>query len=416
MSVFVKNLRNQPLMPCSSRKARLLLKENKAKIVDYKPFTIQLLYATGETKQTVNLGVDSGAKYVGIAVTSENKVLIKGTLELRQDVKELLATKKTYRRSRRSRKTRYRAARWQNRKRSNVWLPPSIQSRVDNQIFWINKISSLLPNPKITVEVGKFDAQKIINPSITGIEYQQGNTYNFWNNRYYIFTRDNYKCVICKGKSKDSILRTHHIIQRKDGGSNRVDNLVTVCNTCHEKYHKGEIQHKFSKPKQYKETAFMNILRKQIFYRLNCNVTYGSITVINRKALALEKSHCNDAIAISGINEIKHNTTTEFYLKQFRKKKRSLHEAIPRKGRKEPNRTAKRNSKNTKYSNGFYLNDKVKVFDKVGYISGFTSGGVYIKDIEGTYITVPNKTYKQVSFKNIKFINHNNNWQYELIA
>ena len=88
------------------------------------------------------------------------------------------------------------------------------------------------------------------------------------------------------------------------------------------------------------------------------------------------------------------------------------HEATARKGRKQPNIIAKRNSKNTKYSNGFYLNDKVKVFGKVGYITGFTSGGAYIKDIENNYITIPNKTYKQVGFKNLAFINHNNNWQF----
>ena len=83
-----------------------------------------------------------------------------------------------------------------------------------------------------------------------------------------------------------------------------------------------------------------------------------------------------------------------------------------RKGRKEPNKTQKRNSKNTKYQNGFYLNDKVRLFNKVGFISGFTSGGCYVKDIENNYITIPNKTYKQVSFKHLKFINHNNNWQF----
>jgi len=57
-------------------------------------------------------------------------------------------------------------------------------------------------------------------------------------------------------------------------------------------------------------------------------------------------------------------------------------------------------------------NDKVKVFGKVGFITGFTNGGAYIQDIEGNYITIPNKSYKQVSFKYIEFINHNNNWQF----
>ena len=89
-----------------------------------------------------------------------------------------------------------------------------------------------------------------------------------------------------------------------------------------------------------------------------------------------------------------------------------MHEATARKGRKTQNTTQKRNSKNTKYQKGYYLNDKVRAFGKVGFISGFTSGGCYIKDIEGNYITIPDKTYKQVSFKHLEFICHNNNWQF----
>ena len=163
----------------------------------------------------------------------------------------------------------------------------------------------------------------------------------------------------------------------------------------------------------YKETPLMNIMRRRVFEKYpEANIVYGSYTTIRRKELGLEKTHYNDAIAITGIESIKHNSDNYFKIKQFRKKKRSLHEAIPRKGRKEPNRTQKRNSKNTKYRNGFYLNDKVKVFGKVGFITGFTNGGAYIQDIEGNYITIPNKSYKQVSFKHIEFINHNNNWQF----
>ncbi|WP_230322567.1 MULTISPECIES: RRXRR domain-containing protein, partial [Bacillus] len=121
-------------MPCRNRKARLLLKQGKAKIVKYTPFTIQLLYATGETVQPVTIGVDSGAKHIGIAITTKDKVLAKGTIELRQDVKENLILRATLRRGRRQRKTRYREARFLNRKKKEGWLPPSIQNRVDNQI------------------------------------------------------------------------------------------------------------------------------------------------------------------------------------------------------------------------------------------------------------------------------------------
>lgn len=108
MRVFVLNMRGEPLMPCSQRKARLLLKSNKAVIYKYNPFTIQLTYATGETKQECHIGIDTGSKHIGIAITSEDKVLFKGEVELRQDVKSNLDTKRIYRRNRRNRKTRYR--------------------------------------------------------------------------------------------------------------------------------------------------------------------------------------------------------------------------------------------------------------------------------------------------------------------
>lgn len=157
----------------------------------------------------------------------------------------------------------------------------------------------------------------------------------------------------------------------------------------------------------------MNSLRKRIFKRYpNAVITYGSKTTPKRKEMGLEKTHYNDAIVISGVSEIKENPKEWLCIRQFRKKKRSLHEATARKGRKEPNRTQKRNGKNTPYYKGFYLNDKVSVFGQKGYITGFTSGGAYIKNAEDNYITLPNKTYKQVGISNLKLEHHNNNWQY----
>ena len=148
------------------------------------------------------------------------------------------------------------------------------------------------------------------------------------------------------------------------------ENLALVHQQCHKDYHDGKLGNfKFKECKDYKETTFMNILRLQIYRRVKCNITYGYHTKVDRIKLKLEKTHYNDAIVISGIKEIKYDCDKIYSIKQFRKKKRSLHEATARKGRKEPNIEAKRNSKNTPHSNGFYLNDKVKVFNKVGWIS-----------------------------------------------
>lgn len=118
-------------MPCSQRKARLLLKKDKAKIIGYKPFTIQLLQATGETLQEVHLGVDTGAKHIGIAATSGNKVLAKGEIELRDNIHKNMEVRARCRRDRRNRNTRYRQARFLNRKRTEGWLPPTVQSKLD---------------------------------------------------------------------------------------------------------------------------------------------------------------------------------------------------------------------------------------------------------------------------------------------
>ena len=411
-------MRGQALMPCSQRKARLLLKQKKAKIVGYKPFTIQLCYATGEAKQEVTIGIDEGARYIGIAIVSQNKVLVKGEVELRQDVHSLLLIRAQYRRSRRFRKTRYRKARFINRKKPKGWLPPSIRAKINANFAWIDKFYGLVPSPKLRIEVGKFDTAKMINPDIQGVDYQHGQTYGYYDVRYFVFARDEYTCQVCKRKNK--ILHTHHIVYRSEGGTDRADNLITVCTDCHtnENHKPGGILYKWMKEhkkvKQYKEPPFMNTLRIWTFRKYpNAEITYGSETSPRRKKLGLEKTHYNDAIAITGVKSIKENPDSVFLVKQFRKKKRSLHEATPRKGRKSPNVTQKRNSKNTKELRGWCLNDEVTCFGKRGWISGFTgTSSAYIIDGDGQYIQMPNKNYKQVTLNNVTRICHNNIWRY----
>ena len=406
-------------MPCTQRKARILLKQGKAKIIGYKPFTIQLCYATGEAKQEVTIGVDEGARHIGIAIISQNKVLAKGEVELRQDVHSLLTTRAMYRRNRRSRKTRYRKPRFLNRKRKEGWLPPSIEGKLNANFFWIDKFCSLVPNPILHIEVGKFDIAKMINPEIQGVDYQHGQTYGYYDVRYFVFARDEYTCQVCKKKNK--VLHTHHIVYRSEGGTDRADNLITVCTDCHtsEAHKPGGILYRWMKEhkkvKQYKEPPFMNTLRIRTFRRYpEAEITYGSETSPRRKELGLEKTHHNDAIAITGINSIKENPSEWFHIKQFRKKKRSLHEAIPRKGRKSPNTTQKRNSKNTKELRGWHLNDEVIYLDKHGWISGFTGTSAYVQNINGEYMQIPGKNYKSITLSRLKNGCHNNNWQYAI--
>ena len=420
-------MRGEPLMPCSQRKARLLLKEGKAKIVGYKPFIIQLLQATGETTQDVHLGVDTGAKHIGIAVTSGNKVLTKGEIELRDDIHKNMMVRHQARRDRRNRNTRYRKARFLNRKRREGWLPPTVQSKLNATFMWIDRFYSLLPNPILHIEVGKFDIHKMINPDVVKEGYKNGQCAGYYDVRYFVFARDNYTCQVCKKRNK--ILRTHHVVYKSKGGTDRADNLITVCTDCHtsENHKVGGILYnwmiKHKRVKQYKEATFMNIVRKRTFEKYpNAIITYGSETSPYRKGLGLNKTHYNDAIAISKIENIKENPNEYFYIKQFRKKKRSLHESIPTRGRKkEKNTSAKRNVKNVPSRNGWYMNDMVLFDNKIGWIYGFSGGEkgkeCVIRDINGENIRDSKrvKYNPNVSFSKLMLICHNNNWQYVIL-
>ena len=422
MRVFVKNMRGEPLMPCSKRKARLLLKEGKAKIIDYKPFTIQLLSPTGESTQDVHVGVDTGAKHIGIAITSDDKVLAKGEIELRDDIHKNVNARALYRRSRRNRKTRYRKSRFLNRKRSQGWLPPTVQSKLDATFRWIDKFCELVPNPILHIEVGKFDIKKMLDETI----YDDNDCLKYYNLRYFIFARDEYTCQVCKKKNK--ILRIHHILYKSHGGTDRASNLITVCNDCHtsENHKKGGILHnwmiKQKKVKQYKEATFMNIVKKRIQERyFDSIITYGYETSPYRKSLSLEKTHYNDAIAISKIKNIKENPCEWFYIKQFRKKKRSLHDAHPIKGRKHKNTNAKRHNKNVPYRFGWYMNDMVLFDGQIGWIYGFSGGergkNCIVRNMDNEIIhDTSKKISPSINSKKLKLLSHNNNWQYKMIS
>ena len=172
-------------------KVRLLLKSGKAKVVNRCPFTIQLTGICKTFTQRVSLGVDAGSKHIGLSATTKKSVLFEADVTLRNDIVDLLSSRRELRRSRRNRKTRYRKARFLNRVKSKKagWLAPSIKNKIDSHLTMIAKVHKILPISKIIVEVASFDIQKIKNPEISGVEYQQGEQLNFWNVREYVLFR-----------------------------------------------------------------------------------------------------------------------------------------------------------------------------------------------------------------------------------
>ena len=413
-------------MPCKEAKARKLLRDKRAFIKSYKPFIIKLTFECDNSVQTCFLGMDTGSKKIGLSViTEKGKVLYRAEVELRQDTKENINKKKRLRRARRQKNTGYRPPRFLNRRRKKGKLPPSIRSGIDSHYFLIKKISQFLPIKKIITEAGQFDVQAIINPDIEGTEYQNGVMKGYDSVKEYVKIRDKYLChykelrqdVPCNEK-----LVVDHIIPVSKGGTSRPDNLICSCENHNNakasmsyKEFTGKTLHKIE---SFKETAFMNVIKDYLIPKLQeiapTNITYGFYTRRKRKEWQLDKSHINDSIAITGIKPVEY-TENIYHIKQVRKKKRSLHEEIPRKGRSKPNTTSKRNRKNIKSiehkSLKWSLWDKVYIqeLDKIGFISGFTSKWAYIQDIDGSYLQTTIK-YKQVNPGKIRLICRNNNY------
>ena len=301
--IYVLNMRGQPLMPTTQSTGKKLLQEGKATVVQRCPFTIQLTYATGETKQPIKLGVDIGYTNIGFSAKTDKLEVISGTLALRKDVSKKIEERWMYRRTRRGR-LGYRPPRFNNRTCPEGWLAPSTQHRLDSHIRLVNnKLKTLLPITYKKVEVANFDAQKIQNPEIKGVEYQRG-TLQGYEVREYLLDKWGRKCAYC-GKTNVP-LEVEHIIPKSRGGTNRVSNLTLACKKCNLK--KGEkTAEEFGYPtiqqqakKSLRAPTCINSIRWRIVEQLAAEHTYGYVTKYERNKLGLEKSHINDAFVIAG--------------------------------------------------------------------------------------------------------------------
>ena len=403
MLVYVINKHGKPLMTCKPRKARLLLKNKQAKILKYEPFTIQLLYGSSGYKQKVSLGVDAGSKYVGASATTKKQELYASQTELRGGmIVKLLSDRRELRHSRRSRKTRYRKPRFLNRVHSKHkgWLSPSIENKINTHIRIIDDVYKLLPIYNIIVETASFDIQKLKNKYISGKEYQEGEQLWFSNVREYVLYRDNHTCQCCHGKLKDNILQVHHIESRKTGG-NAPNNLITLCKTCHTKYHNGEIKlpKKIHRGTKFKDATFMGIMRWILYERLkklykNVSMTYGYITKNTRIKNNIAKTHTADAYCIA--NNLNAKRLNYYYLqKQVRRHNRKLHKSKIYSGGYRKNNQAK-------YSVfGFHLFDKVKYNNIDCFIFGRRSSGSFdIRKLTGEVIS------HGISYKKLKLVEY----------
>ena len=312
-------------------KVRRLLKDGKAKIVKHHPFTIQLLYDSKTNTQPIEICEDVGYNYIGISVKSESHEYVSAQYDTLQDEKEHHDDCRKYRRTRRNR-LRYRKPRFDNRKRSEGWLAPSLKHKKELNVNVVKMYCAVMPITHATVEVGSFDTMlvKAIQEGKAipeGADYQKGPRYNLATLREAVFYRDNYTCQVCGRKVADgAILHMHHMFYWKGRHGDSLNELLTVCEKCHTpaNHQKGGKLYGFGENVKFADlssAAFMNTVRWQIVNELYAafgkdfvTVTYGAMTKEKRIALRLEKSHNNDAYAMGEFHP-NHRCTFEHYEK-----------------------------------------------------------------------------------------------------
>jgi len=324
LKVFVLDTDRKPLDPCSPARARYLLAKGRAAVIRRFPFTIILHDRKAESSvlHEHRVKIDPGSKVTGIAVVQETTGQVAAAVEVEhrgEAVKASLLDRKAIRRNRRARKTRYRrprseaeAANQEAQKKAGGFVPPSRESRVANIQTWVSRFRRLVPVSALSQELARFDLQKLENPELSGIAYQQGTLFGY-ELREYLLEKFQRTCAYC-GKT-DVPLQVEHIHPKSEGGSDRVSNLTLACEPCNRrkgnrhvedflKRDPGRLKRIEAQAKApLKDATAVNATRWELFRRLRAtglSVECGSggRTKFNRTTRGLPKAHWIDAACV----------------------------------------------------------------------------------------------------------------------
>lgn len=335
MAVFVLDKRKQPLMPCSEKRARLLLGRGRARVHRLIPFAIRLVdrNARDSELQPLDIKLDPGSKTTGIALVRKSETVdtatgeVSSTLHVRhlfelthrgRQISEALTTRRQMRRRRRG-NLRCRAPRFFNRgNKGSGWLAPSLQHRVDTTLAWVSRLQRLAPATGLAQELVRFDMQQMENPEIAGVQYQQG-TLAGYEVREYLLEKWQRRCAYCDRQNVP--LQVEHIHPRARGGSDRVGNLTLACGPCNTKKGAQDVAVFLAKdPKRLdlvlaqatrplKDAAAVNATRWALFLALKAtglpvSVGSGGLTKFNRSRLQLPKTHALDAVCVGQVARV----------------------------------------------------------------------------------------------------------------
>lgn len=322
MSVFVLDKHKQPLMPCSEKRARRLLARGRAVVVRVYPFVIRLKDRVGGATQPIYLKLDPGSKATGMAVVRVNKqkqhvLALMELIHRGRQISKAMGQRSAFRRRRRN-NLRYRAPRFNNRTKPKAWLAPSLQHRVDTTGSWVNRIRAWVPVTGIRQELVRFDMQKMENPEISGVEYQQGTLLGY-EVREYLLEKWGRECAYCA--ATDTPLEVEHIVPKYNGGSNRISNLTLACHDCNQEKGKQGLEEFFQSSNRLKrlsarmdrvlahckkplrDASAVNSTRWALYQTLKetgltVEVGTGGRTKFNRQRFGIPKTHALDAACV----------------------------------------------------------------------------------------------------------------------
>lgn len=434
--IFVLDTNKNPLNPIHPARARMLLQERKAAVWKRYPFTIILKDALPNADVApLRLKIDPGAKFTGLALVNDasSEVVWAAELEHRGfQIRDALTKRRQLRRGRRNRKTRYRQPRFNNRKRPTGWLPPSLQSRVENVVTWVMRLQKLASISDISQELVKFDTQLMENPDIRGVEYQQGELAGY-EVREFLLNKFDRTCMYCG--AKDTRLEIEHLLPKSKGGSNRISNLGIACTRCNQTKGNQNIQQFLAqKPDllqrilrqvtaQKADTAAVNSTRWALFNRLketglSVEVGSGGLTKFNRCTSNLPKTHWLDAACVgaSTPGTLKVSRVIPLSIRAVGYGNRQMCQVdkfgFPKRGRE--GKLVKRSRQKNYF--GFVTGDMVKAIVPTGKHAGTHVGKVTVRKSGAFDLTLPHVRLQSIRWKHCRAVHRFDGYSYAMLS
>ncbi len=394
------------MSPCRPARARWLLTQHKAAVYRRFPFTIILQQSPSDTVvPPLRLKIDPGSQTTGLAIVNDadGEVVWAADLTHRgQQIKKRLDDRRAVRCNRRQRHTRYRPARWRNRCRPKGWLAPSLHSRVNNILTWVQRLKRYCLITALSFEWVKFDTQALANPEIDGVEYQQGTLFGY-ELREYLLEKWGRQCVYCH--KTDVPLQIEHLVPTSRGGSNRVTNLGLACGKCNQRkdtktaaeFGFPDLMQQAQKP--LKNAAAMNSIRWRLYEELRATglpleTGTGGRTKWNRTRRGIPKTHWLDAACVgaSTPERLRWRKTAPLLIQAIGRHNRQMclmdKRGFPRTKRKGPS-----------VAFGFQSGDMVKGIVPDGKPKGVHVGKVAVKQSGYFTITTAKRSVTDVPYR-----------------